>query len=426
MTLKKILILAYDFPPKQSVGAERPFGWFKYLPKYGFDPTVITIKQEELTPEQKRNLDPKDSVIWTESHKTFRDRFIIKYGNRYALVRRFLSLLIFLFEFVSFRFDSKKSIYFEARSILQKQKFDVIIATGEPFIMFKYASLLSKEFNVPWIADYRDDWVYDHSLVNKPFLYRFIIDSKNKYFEKVYLANSSCILTVNKDIQNKIQGRIMNKPVNVLNNGFDIELIQSSLNLSQKEFIISYAGTLYDFDYLKPFTQAFNKFMAKFDYPDNVKIKFYGLPNKKNRASIDVLNLKTEYPNHIEIYPFMELTALIPELQKSSVFLNLIAADPSKGYLGTKIFMYACLERPIISIPSINDNSNLFFSNRNVHFVSYDADELNELLCQFYNDFKTQGYLKTDISFDEKFSISRENNAKNLSKIIKLFLYESS
>ena len=61
--------------------------------------------------------------------------------------------------------------------------------------MFKYASLLSKEFNVPWIADYRDDWVYDHSLVNKPFLYRFIIDSKNKYFEKVYLANSSCILT---------------------------------------------------------------------------------------------------------------------------------------------------------------------------------------------------------------------------------------
>ena len=416
MTLKKILILAYDFPPKQSVGAERPFGWFKYLPKYGFDPTVITIKQEELTPEQKRNLDPKDSVIWTESHKTFRDKFIIKYGNRYALVRRFLSLLIFLFEFVSFRFDSKKSIYFEARSILQKQKFDVIIATGEPFILFKYANLLSKEFGVPWIADYRDEWANNPTIRNKNKVYLFFTDLYKSLLERKILKSASAFTTVNNDIKINIEKRTKILTSQIIENGVDLDMIDA-LDVDESkgdDFIIAYAGILYDFDYLKVFVAAFDRFMEQNDMPKNVKIHFYGIRKLKSRALDDAEKLKQKYPENVFIFDFLELRQLATKLSKASLFLNLIAADPSKGYIGTKIYLYAALRKPILSIPVVNTTETEFFPNRQIHHLLYDPETIHEFLETNYSDFTINGIISTDISDEEIFHLSREYSTSKL------------
>ena len=37
-----VLILAYDFPPYVSVGALRPYNWYKYFREFGIYPVVIT------------------------------------------------------------------------------------------------------------------------------------------------------------------------------------------------------------------------------------------------------------------------------------------------------------------------------------------------------------------------------------------------
>ncbi len=33
--MKRLLILAYDFPPYVSVGGLRPYAWYKYLKEFG-------------------------------------------------------------------------------------------------------------------------------------------------------------------------------------------------------------------------------------------------------------------------------------------------------------------------------------------------------------------------------------------------------
>jgi hypothetical protein len=40
--MKKILILAYDFPPYVSVGGLRPYNWYRYLKEFGIEPIVVT------------------------------------------------------------------------------------------------------------------------------------------------------------------------------------------------------------------------------------------------------------------------------------------------------------------------------------------------------------------------------------------------
>ena len=66
--------------------------------------------------------------------------------------------------------DTSKTIYYAADQFLKNNECSMIIATGEPFILFKYASSLSKKHRIPWIADYRDGWTTNQSKINLGFL----------------------------------------------------------------------------------------------------------------------------------------------------------------------------------------------------------------------------------------------------------------
>ena len=46
--MKKVLILAYDFPPYVSVGGLRPHAWYKYLKEFGVEPIVVTRQWENV------------------------------------------------------------------------------------------------------------------------------------------------------------------------------------------------------------------------------------------------------------------------------------------------------------------------------------------------------------------------------------------
>jgi len=40
--MKRVLILAYDFPPYVSVGGLRPYAWYRYLHEFDVFPIVVT------------------------------------------------------------------------------------------------------------------------------------------------------------------------------------------------------------------------------------------------------------------------------------------------------------------------------------------------------------------------------------------------
>ena len=42
--MKKVLIIAYSFPPLGIVGALRPFKFAKYLPDFGWEPVILSAK----------------------------------------------------------------------------------------------------------------------------------------------------------------------------------------------------------------------------------------------------------------------------------------------------------------------------------------------------------------------------------------------
>jgi len=168
--MKKVLILAYDFPPYISVGGLRPYSWFKHFKAFDINPIVVTRQWNNkyangfdyiAASKNTQTIIEKTeygTIIKSPYFPNLANRILLKYGyNKYKIFRKIGSGFYELFQWCFF-IGPKVQLYFAAREYLKTNRVDVIIATGEPYILFRYASVLSKKNNIPWIADYRDPW----------------------------------------------------------------------------------------------------------------------------------------------------------------------------------------------------------------------------------------------------------------------------
>lgn len=432
--MKKVLILAYDFPPLESVGAQRPYFWFRYFNKYGLFPIVITIQQERNTRENfiSSRIPLCESADWEHSdqgevyrlplHPNLRDKFAVKFGKKYAIVRKILSLFFHVLQYITLKFDNKNKIYHFAEYYLKTHPVDYIIATGEPFVLFKYASSLSDKYKIPWYADYRDDWIEDHVKTNKNKIYDKMLSKIESLYEKKFVKNVSGFSTVSREIAEQISLRTEVNRYIVIENGADIDTINEMPELEgyPKLFKIVYTGVLYDLPYLDDFIAGFKLFIncCTADEKEKVKVVFVGIEMYQNMAVKAAHKLKAEYPNNVEIQGRVSSKEAI-EIQKSaSVLLNLIAGDPSKGLLGAKCYAYAATKIPIMSIPFIKTASLMFFPDRDIHFFALNPSQVETFLSARHNKFVCQLPYKSDITEDEIFNLSREYMTSKLAKYI--------
>jgi glycosyltransferase involved in cell wall biosynthesis len=430
--MKKILILAYDFPPYNSVGAQRPYSWFKYLKKYGYHPIVVTRFWDSI--QYKKNSNPLSNtfnetvieesgfgtLIRVPYHMNLRDIFAMRLGGNFSVVRRFLTFIFYVCEFFCFKCDSRREIFFEANRYLLSNKVDFIIASGEPFLLFRYASQLSRIHNIPWIADYRDDWVDSHTDVFKYNAVLKIVRKCRAWLERRFLYNAAAITTVTDFLRESISIRTQVKNSAKIENGVELDnlnLIESAKQTANC-FRIVYTGIMYDFHYLKDFVEGFDMFMASINDKTIVSVQFIGILSSVNQCVKDTLRLKERYPENIEIFDNMEYDKVISYQKNASVFLNLIAGDPSLGFLGAKCYQYAALKKPILSVPLVKNNESSFFPNRDINYIAVNKTQVFNFLMKYYNEFVLNKPIQTSINDEEIFLISRENKTKELTSFL--------
>src|SRR5690554_1711893 len=236
--MKKVLILAYDFPPYVSVGGLRPYNWLKYLKEFGVEPIVVTRQWGN---EYGSSLDyiapsaSKETLIEEEEYGTVirapyfpsrSNRLLLQHGeNKYRLFRKALTACDEIRQFI-IPSGPKSTVYKAAREFLKNNKVDAIIATGEPFVLFYFAKKLSQEFGIPWIADYRDPW---SSNVERNTHGKLLIP-----LEKKIVSTAKVITTVGASFKVQIQHLFPNKNIYILPNGYDDEILPSISKISQQ------------------------------------------------------------------------------------------------------------------------------------------------------------------------------------------------
>ena len=441
--MKKVLILAYDFPPYVSVGGLRPYAWYNYLKEFGVEPIVVTRQWGNTHGNRLDYISAgssKHSIVEVSEHGTiirspykpnFANRLLLKHGDhRYRFLRKSISAY---YEFAQFLLPigPKIELYKAAKHFLKNNQVDAIIATGDPFVLFRYASKLSKAFNIPWIADYRDPWSH-----NEEAQKTMIQKTWNTYMEKNTVSTASHISTVSKFVHSKIAILIPNKPYSITPNGYDTQVIDEIKNIQQnkEELCISFVGTIYNWHPIESFLRVANEFVT--EHPEaKIRFKFYGtnLTDELNRM------VNEQFPNlkaHVLITPKMQNQELLEKLASDHVMLLF----NYYSYMGTKIFDYLGIRRKIIlcyeNDPEAHSLKQKYYhvdesgseskqlqadliKQTNSGIIVKDSQHLRQVLQDLYVEFQATGQIACDSHGVEQYS--RKIQVERLAEIIKGF-----
>ncbi len=425
--MKSVLILAYDFPPYHSIAAQRPGSWFRYFRDMGIEPVVITRHwdsvykshidcfksslQQNVTEENTDN----GIILRVPYRENLRDKILIQFGdNRLVWLRKILSLIYRILRFHFSFFDSTAPIFDAAKAYLSKNKCDVIIATGEPFILFKYGHLLSKTFDIPWIADYRDGWTTP-VIQKKTNFFEGILNAHERKLEKKYISNTIFVTTASPSYQNALEQLKSGKKIEVIFNGFDDETFDSLPLPFQKnqQFEIAYAGILYPHQKLEMFLRGLKMFITD-SGAENVKVIFYGArfyPDQEKR----IFSFDDDLKPFLETTGRMSYQDVMQRLQKANVLLLLSSSGIS--WLNAKIFDYLSLKKIILLVQNDHGILKQILDECYAGQSFEDSDEVSKFLLRLYQEFSRTGKVMSHTKGYQKYS--RRNQSKILVDLIR-------
>jgi hypothetical protein len=348
--IKHITILAYDYPPYVSVGALRPGYFSEFFSSQGIEVAVFTRQwnnknideldfvkagvSNEVLIEKKENL----TIYKTPYFPNLANKLLLKFGpEKYRLQRKIITAYYEIRQWFKL-LGPKVGIYHAARNFLKTNKSDVIIASGNPYILFRYADLLSKEFGVPWIADYRDPWSNNLS-GNTLSIFRLF----ERWMEKKYVSGALFITTPNVSFLSKINSVIPKKKIFHISNGFDDSLLPKLAGIKQndKTFTMAFVGMIYKWHHFKPIFEGLDKFIER--NPD-IKFAFEFIGCSEIFTEIKNSNYQHACFAYFKHYPKMSNLECLQHISKANLLLLLNNFDN----VGTKIFDYIAVERKII------------------------------------------------------------------------------
>ncbi len=167
----RILYLAFFFPPSRSSGVYRARATAAHLAEAGWDVTVYTAPREFFTryigtvdPTLEAGLDERITVRRPGMGYFRWERDIRRYGRLRANMPVLANAS---YNWMQRRFFPEHYASWIPRVVAQalrdhaRRRFDLVLATGNPFASFAAAWWLRRLTGLPYALDYRDAWTFN-------------------------------------------------------------------------------------------------------------------------------------------------------------------------------------------------------------------------------------------------------------------------
>ena len=422
--MKKVLILSYFFPPANLAGSYRIASWAKHLHKFGYYPVIVTrcwndnqtettdiVINNDFSHEKFENYE----VYRLPYHLNLRDRLHQKYGEkRLKLIRKFLTFLELFFQHYTSKIIPYKNLYDFSRELIKKDgDFKVLIASGRPYQVFKFADMLHRETGIRWIADYRDEWNTHQWFLDENFYARLIrmIESRS---EKKWLKSATLFTTCSENWVEHI-GSFINRPGRVLLNGYEDNLIGNFTHKPQSDTLkIVHNGTVFTSQVIETFLNGYKKFLNEFP-SSRIILLFPGVDNNIEQGN-RIRNILKGYERYFSTSPRIPKAELIKTLESADLFL-MIGTHGVKGHHSSKIFEYLALNRPIILSPDDKDVMSELIHETNSGFILDTEEDVRDFLRRTYKDFSQRKPIHFFPKPEKVALYSREKQAQILAGI---------
>ncbi|TDI70027.1 MAG: glycosyl transferase family 1 [Bacteroidetes bacterium] len=355
---RRVLLVAYYFPPFGLSGVQRVSKFMKYLPDYGWDVSVLTVKpgsyfayDSSLLQDVEQSGVAIHRTVSLDPTRLFPQREVGMPGERSR--RWFSRISQFLFQP-----DNKIGWYpfavKQGKRILADLAHDAILSSAPPYTGHIIAAKLSNLSGLPLILDYRDDWI-DNPRHSYPSNWH---KKRAQVQEQRVLSLAKSVVTINAVIQAKIKSRVKsssNGPTHhVIPHGFDPEDFRDSrppahlIGADSPRMNLFYGGIFYDAQQPDTFLRGLRLFLDQFPMArTRVVATFVGFLTDTATELITSLSLT----DVVDYRGYMTHEDSIQELRKADVLWMTIGDQPGSDGISTgKLYEYFGSRKPILGL----------------------------------------------------------------------------
>ena len=343
--MRRVLIVAYYFPPLGGVGSVRVSGFARNLPAHGWEPTVLAPRNAAYHRDERLEV-REESVVRTGSIELSRaGKRLLRAGGddvKPAELGPLGSVLGGAVRAAIYYPDAQNGWYVPAvtaaRRLLRRQKFDAVFSSSFPITAHLIAKHIHRRARLPWVAEFRDPW----SETIPPGT------SRHRRAARLEsgLARAASERVMASPTWARRHADRWGVPVDVITNGFDPD-VQPPSRPPPSTFTVAYLGTFY------PTTQslsgAWPALRSLLDRWPEMRIRFIGELHPALRAELE----RDELDATVQVTGFLPHDDALSELRGASALLVAGPRDASgvfAGQIAAKLFEYLATDVPIVYV----------------------------------------------------------------------------
>ncbi len=379
--MKKLLIIAGIYPPKNHIASRRIAGFVKYLPENGWEPFVIT---RDWSHTDVYDPDYKDERIEQAVVKR------IKAGGNNPGNSTFFDHVRSWKEGMKNPHIWTEGAIKTAEELFKKENIDVIFATYPQASNLYIGQYLGKKYQIPWIADMRDIAGEAIASIKNPLQYFTVF--RQIQWEKELVKSATEIISVNRgSLYNILEKRAQIQPV-LLYNGFDPDYFYPNHETKKiaKTFEMVYTGSIHLNENFRLINDALCQLITNNKIKsEDIVLKFIG--TQQNRISDSFTDQKIL--SRIQQVRWSPATT-VSDYQKNSTIL-LHATNPKiPGWITGKLVEYLGAHRPILSVPGDETGADIILRNTKAGYSCPSIESAKEVILALYTEWKQTGYVK--------------------------------
>ena len=273
-------------------------------------------------------------------------------------------------------------------------------------------------YNIPWIADFRDEWT------NSPYVNSFYKNDNfkldlHKSIENsiVNFADKVIAVTPNSSQNYRNIFNLLYDKVCTITNGYDeddFNNIRDNYTKNEK-FTILYYGTLYlNRDLSKIIDSINNLIENQYIKKSEIIFKIIG----KSDNSIKNFMLRNDKFGVLEFMDYLPHKRCLEEGSKSNILILYVGEeDEFKSVYPGKVFEYLRLLKPIIAISPKNSEVEqlLITTKRGENFNATNYSKIKDFILNYYNNWKIGTLEELELKSIQKYE--RQELTMSLSKL---------
>lgn len=403
--MRKVLIIAYYFPPSGGPGVQRVLKFVQYLRDFGWEPVVLTVKDGTFPARDESLLDEIPDGVKVYRTDIFEpyDLYRKLTGKKKSdgidvntlrskdeglpLSERISEFVRATFFIPDARMGWRRYAVNEGIRIIAQEKIDAIYSSSPPYTCSLIARDLKRKTGLPWVAGFRDPWT---GFLTTPD--RWAIPAAiDRGMERSVFTEADAVDVAWTGIAADALGKfpeLDRAKFHHLPNGFDSNDFPDvrGEERTDNRFTVTYTGSMYGLRTPKEFLQGVELLVSEGRVdPARIRLRFIGrfgdevhemFRNSAVRESIDVAGYMPHAESIRQLF-FADALLLVVDV-----------TSDSEEIVPGKVYEYIGTEKPVIAVaPERGAIADLIAETR-AGFVAHQTNirGIADAFLTLYND----------------------------------------